>query len=162
MNTKRSPTRGQSKTTNKNYYYSQIEMYKNLELRMKEAATWSLLPDPRFHEIRRYMIRSRMAAMALSLSQEKLKAMLLQNFGANKVHFWRCASGKWKNQKSSEKKTSGNIEKHIVRVLGFSCFLRYQIMLKCWQESPMQRPTFEELVKEFDACLLYTSPSPRD
>ena len=53
-----------------------------------------------------------------------------------------------------EKKTSGSIEKHIVRVLGFSCFLRYQIMLKCWQESPMQRPTFEELVKEFDAMLV--------
>ena len=54
----------------------------------------------------------------------------------------------------AEKKTSGSIEKHIVRVLGFSCFLRYQIMLKCWQESPMQRPTFEELVKEFDAMLV--------
>ena len=57
----------------------------------------------------------------------------------------------------TKKKTSGSIEKHIVRVLGFSLFLRYQIMLKCWQESPMQRPTFEELVKEFDAMLV--SPS---
>ena len=47
--------------------------------------------------------------------------------------------------------------KYIVRVLGFSCFLRYQIMLKCWQESPMQRPTFEELVKEFDAMLVSLS-----
>ena len=30
-------------------------------------------------------------------------------------------------------------------------------MLKCWQESPTQRPTFEELVKEFDAMLLSLS-----
>ena len=30
-------------------------------------------------------------------------------------------------------------------------------MLKCWQESPMQRPTFEELVKEFDAMLVSLS-----
>lgn len=30
-------------------------------------------------------------------------------------------------------------------------------MLKCWQDSPMQRPTFEELVKEFDAMLVSLS-----
>ena len=30
-------------------------------------------------------------------------------------------------------------------------------MLKCWQESPTQRPTFEELVKEFDAMLVSLS-----
>ena len=63
---------------------------------------------------------------------------------------------KWRMEEP-EKKTSGNIEKCIVRVLGFSWFLRYQIMLKCWQESPMQRPTFEELVKEFDAMLVSLS-----
>ena len=40
-----------------------------------------------------------MAATALSLSQEKLKTMLMQNFGANEVCFWRRASGEWKNQK---------------------------------------------------------------
>ena len=40
-----------------------------------------------------------MAATALSLSQEKLKAMLMQNFAANKVCFWRRASGERKNQK---------------------------------------------------------------
>ena len=56
-----------------------------------------------------------------------------------------------------EKKTFGSIEKHLVRFLGFSCFLRYQIMLKCWHESPMQRPSFEELVKEFDAMLVSLS-----
>ena len=95
-----------------------------------------------------------MEATTLSLSQEKLKTMLMQNFGANKVCFWRCVSGEWKNQK---KRHPGSIEKHLVRVLGFSCFLRYQIMLKCWQESPMQRPTFEELVKEFDAMFVSLS-----
>ena len=56
-----------------------------------------------------------------------------------------------------EKNTSCSIEKHIVRILGFSFFLRYQIMVKCWQESSMQRPTFEELVKEFDAMLVSLS-----
>ena len=30
-------------------------------------------------------------------------------------------------------------------------------MLKCWQESPTQRRTFEELVKEFDAMLVSLS-----
>ena len=30
-------------------------------------------------------------------------------------------------------------------------------MLKCWRESPTQRPTFEELVKEFDALLMTLS-----
>ena len=44
-----------------------------------------------------------------------------------------------------------------MRVSGFSCFIRYQIMLKCWQYSPTQRPTFEELVKEFDAMLVSLS-----
>ena len=32
-------------------------------------------------------------------------------------------------------------------------------MLKCWQESPTKRPTFEELVKEFDAMLVSLSDS---
>lgn len=30
-------------------------------------------------------------------------------------------------------------------------------MLKCWQESPCKRPTFTELVKEFDAMLVSLS-----
>ena len=30
-------------------------------------------------------------------------------------------------------------------------------MLKCWQESPTQRLTFEELVKELDAMLVSLS-----
>ena len=30
-------------------------------------------------------------------------------------------------------------------------------MLKCWEDSPMQRPTFAELVKEFDAMLVSLS-----
>ena len=59
--------------------------------------------------------------------------------------------------KEPRTKTCSSYGKHIVRVLGFSCFLRYQIMLKCWQESPTQRPTFEELVKEFDAMLVSLS-----
>ena len=54
-----------------------------------------------------YMIRSWMEATTLSLSQEKLKTMLMQNFGANKVCFWRCASGEWKNQK---KRHPGSID----------------------------------------------------
>ncbi|XP_078358900.1 fibroblast growth factor receptor 4-like [Oculina patagonica] len=33
----------------------------------------------------------------------------------------------------------------------------YKIMLKCWQDSPTQRPTFEELVQEFDAMLVSLS-----
>ena len=66
---------------------------------MKEGTTWSLLPRLSFHELRIYMIRSPMAATALALSQEKLTAMLMQNFGANKVCFWRRASGERKNQK---------------------------------------------------------------
>lgn len=33
----------------------------------------------------------------------------------------------------------------------------YEIMLKCWQESPSKRPTFTELVKEFDAMLVSLS-----
>ena len=32
-------------------------------------------------------------------------------------------------------------------------------MLKCWQELPTKRPTFEELVKEFDAMLVSLSDS---
>ena len=32
-------------------------------------------------------------------------------------------------------------------------------MLKCWQELPTKRPTFEELVKEFDAMLVLLSDS---
>ena len=32
-------------------------------------------------------------------------------------------------------------------------------MLKCWQEFPTKRPTFEELVKEFDAMLVSLSDS---
>ena len=32
-------------------------------------------------------------------------------------------------------------------------------MLKCWQELPAKRPTFEELVKEFDAMLVSLSDS---
>ena len=32
-------------------------------------------------------------------------------------------------------------------------------MSKCWQESPTKRPTFEELVKEFDAMLVSLSDS---
>ena len=30
-------------------------------------------------------------------------------------------------------------------------------MLKCWEESPKQRPTFGELIKEFDAILVSLS-----
>ena len=52
---------------------------------------------------------------------------------------------------------NGRTRKKDIRVLGFSCFLRYQVMLKCWHESPMHRPSFEELVKEFDA--MSVSPS---
>ncbi|XP_068709972.1 fibroblast growth factor receptor 3-like isoform X1 [Montipora foliosa] len=33
----------------------------------------------------------------------------------------------------------------------------YEIMLRCWQDSPSQRPTFTELVKEFDAMLMSLS-----
>ena len=41
----------------------------------------------------------------LQPSQEKLKTMLMQKFGgegrggANKVHYWRCASGEWRRWK---------------------------------------------------------------
>ena len=85
---------------------------------MKEAATWSLLPQPRFYELIIYMIRSRMAATALSLSQEKLKTMLMQNhcWGKRGVVLETC---KWRMEEP-EKKTSGSIKKYIVRVLGFS------------------------------------------
>ena len=34
-------------------------------------------------------------------------------------------------------------------------------MLKCWQDSPTQRPTFEELVQEFDAMLVSLSDKVR-
>lgn len=34
-------------------------------------------------------------------------------------------------------------------------------MLKCWQDSPTQRPTFEELVREFDAMLVSLSDKVR-
>ena len=30
-------------------------------------------------------------------------------------------------------------------------------MLKCWEEPPKQRPTFGELIKEFDAILVSLS-----
>ena len=39
--------------------------------------------------------------------------------------------------------------------------LRYEIMFKCWQDSPTQRPTFEELVQEFDAMLVSLSDKVR-
>lgn len=35
-------------------------------------------------------------------------------------------------------------------------------MLKCWQESPSKRPTFTELVKEFDAMLVSLSDKVRN
>ena len=34
-------------------------------------------------------------------------------------------------------------------------------MLKCWQDSPTQRPTFEELVQKFDAMLVSLSDKVR-
>ena len=34
-------------------------------------------------------------------------------------------------------------------------------MLRCWQDSPSQRPTFTELVKEFDAMLMSLSDKVR-
>lgn len=33
----------------------------------------------------------------------------------------------------------------------------YEIMLKCWQDLPLHRPTFQELVQEFDAMLVSLS-----
>ena len=40
-----------------------------------------------------------MAATALSLSQEKLKTMLMQNLGANEVCFWRRGVANGKKEK---------------------------------------------------------------
>ena len=90
---------------------------------------------------------------ALTVPREIENNAYAKIWGKQGVFLETC---KWR-MKEPEKKTSGSIEKYIARVLGFSWFLRYQIMLKCWQESPMQRPTFEELVKEFDAMLVSLS-----
>ena len=40
---------------------------------------------------------------ALQPSQEKLKTMLMQNFGVtNTVHYGRCARGVWRNERASK------------------------------------------------------------
>ena len=62
-----------------------------------------------------------------------------------------------KNKNNNNKKLTG-LCFVFFKVFGFlPFFLRYEIMLKCWQESPTKRPTFEELVKEFDAMLVSLS-----
>lgn len=40
----------------------------------------------------------------------------------------------------------------------YECFIRYSLMLDCWQEDPKRRPTFEQIVGSLEVMMMRDTP----